>query len=337
MSDDANAQAAPAPAAAPTEQLTEDQVYDQAFDEIFSDDDQGTATATPEAKPTQDQPAGKAADTTTPAAPELTPEQTELLSRNHMTPAMVQGWSPEQREQFFTNAAKREADQRNFGRDNGSKIAELERQLAELKGENGQQGGSSTGGTTQTDTAADDADLGELGTSFKAALADLTDTYGEEFAALEKPITGVIKLAQDLQKKLGATEQTMHVQNRLVVDMVIDKGISELVTQYPSLSEAKPRADVEAKFIELWQAPESSYRTGEGPVLSRVRAAVKAAADATLGTRTEAAAQAQLLDKTKKRLSQQPADGSSRTDRTPLTEDEMYDQAFEDTLGKKLK
>lgn len=341
MPDDANAQPSPAPAEAPAEEITEDQVYDQAFDEIFNGDEgaQDEAGTTPEAQPTQDQLAGEAAenpDTTTTDQPgEFTEEQTELLARNHMTPEMVAGWKPEQRAQFFENAAKRENDQRTFGREKGSEVAELRKRLDQLEGKNGQQGGSDGEGQDQPGDPSEE-DLGELGESFKAALSDLTDTYGDEFKALETPIMGVIKLTNTLQDKLGKAETVMQTQNRLVVDMVIDKGMSELATDYPSLSEAKPRADVEAKFTELWQAKDSKFRLGEGPVLSRVKAAIKAAADTTLGTRTEAAAQAQLLDKTKKRLNQQPRDGSGRTDRTPTSEDEMYDQAFEETIGKKI-
>jgi len=300
------------------------------------DGKQQTASASPEAKPKQQQAAGESTDQAQQTQqPEITADQAELLSRWHMKPEMVAGWDEAQRNEFFENAAKREADQRRFGQEKDGEKDELIKRLEKLEqARSGQQG---EGDEQTTDTATgDDADLGELGTQFETVISDLVDTYGDEFGALRGPITGIIKRSNAAEKALQQANSGMQQQSRIIVDLVVDKGINDLATDYPTLSKAEPRQQVEAKFMELWKADDSQFRTGKEPFHIRVQKGLKAAADALLGTTTEAAAQVNLVNKTKQRLTNQPGDGAGRAQNAPQTEDEMYDQAFEQTIGKSL-
>lgn len=335
MSTEANAQADAADAG--SEQAPEADVYDKAFDQFLAPDAPGADQSSDDAQDqageaAQQQQTQQAEDYPT-QAPELTEQQTELLQRSHLTPEMVAGWTTQQRDEFFSNAAKREADQASFSRSKGDEVADLKRRLDELEKGKGKDQIDDNAGTTDAGTP----DAAKLGETFKTVLTDLSDTYGDEFKALEAPIMGIVEQAEQLSGQLAQTEQALNVQNRVIVDMVIDKGIGDLATEYPALSEEATRSDVEAEFVKLWKADDSPYRTGQGPLLQRVKQGIKAAADSKLGTKTktQAAAQAALLDKTKQQLANQPGDGQGRTQKKPLTEDQMYDQAFEETIGKK--
>lgn len=299
-------------------------VYDEAFAQ-FLDNADGQDSGGSAAKPTPDQPAGEASD---PEPPKLTDEQAHLLSRSGMKPEHIEHWAPEDREAFFERAAKREGDQTR-------EFKQLKEQIDQLKQGKGGQGDEQGDSTDPADSAG--GDLAKLGESLDSAIESLTDTYGEEMQQLAAPMQGVIKLAQSLKEQLETANAASQSQNRVVVDLIIDKGITDLVTDYPSLSKDKPRAQVEAKFIELWKAEGSPYRTGEGPLLERVRQGIGAAAKSLFGNTTEAAAQAALVDKSKQRLANQPQDGKTKSRPKPKSEDDIYDEAFEGTIGKELR
>lgn len=314
-----------------TPDAAEDAMYDEALKTILEaeDADRG-GQAEDESQP------GTPADESTDqeaSSTDLSDDDVELLARWHLTPDMVEGWSAEKRDEFIANARKRETDTRQGFQQKGDEVSELRKRLEKLESSKSGQGDDE--GDEGDETAGDDAELGELGKQFRSALNDLQETYGDEFATLGPPIEGIIKQANQTSQALQVATQQAQDQSRIIVDMVIDKGINDLASDYPSVSKDEPRKKVEDKLKELWTADNSPYRTGEGSFHVRVQKALKAAAQSVLGETTEAAAQAQLVGKTKQRLAGQPKDGPGRTSKKPpQTEDEMYDQAAAEIFGE---
>ncbi len=308
----------------------EDAIYDQALTEMLAGDEGAGAATETESK--QDQPAGDAtAGQSTQQSTELDETQQRLLSKAGMTPEMVAGWTDEQRQGWFEHAAKREADQTQFGQQQ----SELIKRLEKLE-QGGQEGGKETNEQAKAGDDGDAAGVNDLGESFDTALEGLVETYGDEFSALGPPMKAVIGRANELAEQLQQTQASARNQSRLLVDVVIDGGIRNLTDEYPTLSKAEPRQQVEDKFMELWNAQGSQYADpSKGHFIERVRLGLKAAADAVLGNTTEAAAQASLLEKTKTRLQQQPSDGAGQGSKTPLTEEDIYDQAYAETMEGK--
>ena len=262
MTDTDNAQT---PADKADSQVEQDP-YDKAFEEIMSRSSEPKTdlhSATPATElddlAVEQDDDTSVEDSTPDSTPAITDEQAQILSRSHLTPEMIEGWTPQQREEFFANAQKREADQASFSRSKGDEVAELKRRLEKLEGKT-TEGESDEIGDTPT----------ELGKHFHTVVNDLADTYGDEFKALGEPIQAIVKQNDQAFAKIEQQGEALTIQNRIIVDMVVSNGIRDLIPDFPSLSEEKPRADVEAKFVELWKAEDSPYRTGSEPFLQRV-------------------------------------------------------------------
>lgn len=315
------------------QQSLEDQLMDEAFNKFLGSDAQS-----PDDLPAETDPAAQQQQKPTDAAPAggtetptLTDDQQHLLKRLHMTPEQLEGWSDEQRTAFFQNAKQREDDQR-------SSYVELEQRLKALESGNGTaaQDGSEAGGDNQQQEGSPDLD--KLGKDLEGAIDGLTDVFGEDGVAPLKPaLTGLLNVAKAATERADQLSAALASRDTVLVDLTIDTGIRDLTADYPSLSKAEAKKQVVEKFSALWKADTNSYRTGSQPLLERIREGLKAAAQATLGTTTEAAAQTNLVNSNKTQLTQQMPDGSSRQNNPPATEDDVYDQAFGDTIGKELQ
>ena len=137
--------------------------------------------------------------------------------------------------------------------------------------------------------------------------------------------------------RVQTSETSTKALNEVIVELTLDSAISGLVGQYPSLSKDAVRQQVLTKFETDWKADSSPHRTGKGPILSRVKKAVADAAKFELGTTNESAAQVALVNTNKERLKQQPTPGHGKGQARPKSEDEIYDQAFQETLGAEMK
>lgn len=320
--DSSSTQAAPV---VPDESPAED-VYDKAFAEILGPD--APAEAAPPEPATEGEPE-KPASTEAPAPSQLADDQVQLLKRLHMTPEMIAQWSPEQQQQFLSNAAKREADNtRTFKR--------LKEQLGEKGGGDGagDEGTEAGAGQQQTQEAPASS---ELAKEAQQVVDDLVEVYGEEMKPLGDFTNKLVGVVGQLQQKLEETSGSSGVKDQLIVEMTIDSGVRDLIGDFPTLEKADAREKVVQRFEDEWRSPNSRHRTAQGSLLNRVRAALRDAAAAEFGQVTETAAQVALANKTKERLRSQPQAGSGRGRKGPMTQDDVYDQAFEAHLAPEVR
>lgn len=313
------------------EKLTEAD-YDAAFDKFLGPDavdldaaDTKVDTAeSSEAEPPKDTgEQGSPTDAVT-----LTEQQTTLLKRSHVTPEMMESWTAEQQAEFIENLEKREADQaREFQRLKDEALA------AKKVGENDDAPDSANReGTDENAETQPTGNAGSFAADAKKLVDDAVDNYGDEI----KPLAEMtVKMGQRLDEQSATIESLQSssaLKDQLLVEMTIDAGIAALRSDFPSLDKAEAREKVEARFKGDWKNEGNPHRTGKGPLLSRVRDALRDAAKAEFGTNTESAAQVTLVNKTKDRLKNQPDAGSGRGKRKPKTQEDVYDNAFDEYL-----
>lgn len=348
---------APAPAA-PTAQPTvtggdaADAVYEQAFARYL--DDKATPPAQPAATPqapaaapdtpavegdAQDDGAGDADDLADPLAdeapqepgPDLSDEQLQLLRRSHLSPEMIASWSPEQRSAFLENAAKREADQTRSYKGLQDRLKALESQIASAGQGTGNPAATQPAGGGASQPAAQAAPaITSLAEEATKVVDELAGVYGDEI----KPLGRIIGV---MDQQITAARQeaaAMPVLQDLLAEMTVDLALRDLVTEFPSLGSASTRQKVVERFHRDWQS--SPHASAEGSILSRIRSAVGDAARSEFGTVTESAASVALANKTKDRLKQQPKVGAGRGRKAAPTEDDVYDQAYEQFVKPEL-
>ena len=146
---DANAATPGAGTAVATPPVTpEPDIYDVAFDDFMGPDakDPDTAPSSemviPKDPPAESQPAAESQEPGKEPGgaaepPQLTADQVQTLKRQHIEPEMVAGWTEAQKEAFFQNAEKREADQTSSYQQMSQRLDDLSKRVEQ--GGTGQQ------------------------------------------------------------------------------------------------------------------------------------------------------------------------------------------------------
>jgi hypothetical protein len=332
-------QETPAPAA------NEDAIYDQAFANILGpdapDDPATPAPATPDpSEAAPDAPAAEdaseaAEEQETPAStaqqtPQLSDADRQLLSRQHMKESTFAKLDPDEQREFLANAAKRERDQTEY-------VRKLREQAKQRQEEEGGETEDEPGDQQQATRETPAHEPGELVQQAQKAVDELTEVYGDEMKPLGDVLGSLATTAEQLNTRLERSESAGARKDQLIVEMTLDAGMRDLQGDFPSLEKAEARERVIKRFQSDWASPESRHRTAQGPLLDRIRAAMRDAASAEFSSNTESAAQVALVNKTKERLRNQPHAGSAKGRKPPQSEDDIYDDAFEQTLAPELR
>ena len=286
---------------------------------------QATEQSQEQAAPDQQAAAGSTDEAAADPPGGLTSEETQLLSRMHMTPAMVEGWKPEDRRAFLDNAAKRETDQ-------ASNYGQLRTQLDTLTAKVEQSGEQQAAQAKAAETPPPK----DLATQAQETVNGLIDVFGDEMKPLGPLMEAFASQNDALVQQVENVQADGQIKDQLLVEMTIDVGLRDLAGDYPSLDKADARQKVVTRFQEDWRSETSPHRTGQGPILERIRAALKSAASAEFSNTTESAAQVALANTTKQRLQNQPKPGAGKGRSVPQSEDQQYDQAFADTIGAEI-
>ena len=323
-----------------------DDIYDGAFDEFLGDgspdpDDQEEIL---EDEETVADPEGEQSDDGNDRATQgdkangdslddagLTQTDIQVLKRSHLSPEMVKSWTPEQRAEVLENLRKRETDTSQTYQ---QQQAEIQRLKAELAGDS--QKTQQKQETPANNPEPPDSSEPEEGSweAFAAKHVDqVTEVFGDDYKPAAEATRQLGKVADQLTGQLKQAETRVNQSNALIVEMMLDNGIQSLVTQYPSLDKADAQKRVVDRFKRDWATAGNPHREGDGPYTQRVRAALADAAKAEFGTVTEAAASTALVNKTKTRLKTQPKTGRGKARKTATTVDDVYDEAFEETMG----
>lgn len=327
--------AAPAPAAA-----NDDAMYDAAFSSTIGKDLSKPATPAPAQAEADAEPAGSSVTTDSepdgadageggsvedaqPAAQAgtwtPTPAETQLLRRNHLSPELLAGWTPEQRQAFLTNAAKREADQTRTFSELKTKLQQYE-QGGKPAGEGDPKPGEANADPTNPANAG-------LVQRARGVIDKLAEVYGDEI----KPLGDVVDLMGSEIERLGREASAVPLMQSVTSELVVELGLRDLSGEYPSVNTTEGRQQVLSEFDKEWKS--GAHRQPGVPFREQVRSALARAAKVAF-TPTQQAAQAALAEKTKTRLKAQPRVGAPKGNPKPMSEDEVYDKAFQETLGK---
>lgn len=323
---------------------SQDDLYDAAFNEFLSSGTNAEPSTDPEewaaqmaGQPSADdssgQPApGQASDqqgTGEQPQPDqagglqLSEQDQQLLQRLHVPQQVVEHMEPQQAREFLDTQHKRERDQQaeyNRLKQGGQQQGQAGEQGGDDSQQQPEQGGEGEGQPPDAETA-----LSEL----RQEAEEFQRTYGEEAKGftdkVDKALTAIRAEAQQ-----GGDTQQLQQQNQqmagLIGELTIEQGMRDLASDFPSLSKPEVRQRVEQRMKQDW--PNSQHRKSGGSMPQRITAALRDAARAELGSTTEAAAQVSLANRTKERLQQQPSNGSGRGNPTPMSQEDVYDQAL---------
>ncbi len=324
---------------APATPADDERAYEDAFQRFLADDARKGTVATSEPTPSEGE-SEPAATETPPPEPKFTDQQQQLLSRNHITPEMAATWTPEQRDAFFANAAKRESDQTRAFKELQQRVRELESRSAPGQSQTSEHSQDSEAGEASASNAAGEQPgqaPQRFGERAKQAVEQVLDTFGDEIKPFTELTVSLGETLDTLQQRFEQTQGELELRNRLIADLTLDSGIRGLESDFPSLSSAEARQRVIDRFKSDWSREDNPHRAGEGDLLTRVRAALRDAAKAEFGTTTESAAQVALVNKTKERLKGQPESGAGKGRPRPKTDDDLYEEAFETHLAPELR
>lgn len=160
------------------------------------------------------------------------------------------------------------------------------------------------------------------------------------FEKLEQAYEGDIGLLKELFTELhsqasGYQGQATQVSmmSEFLTEMAVDSAIDSLVSKYPSINAPEARQLVTDRF---WMEMNTGEYAGKGSFRSQIRAAAENAAKVVFSNVTEQSAAASLVTANRDRVAAQPRVGSPKARGAPRSADEVYDQAFETTIGKEL-
>jgi len=285
--------------------------YDTAFKEHLTEDD---APATPAAEPKADATA-EVKDEAAPAAPAqqdlLTEGDKHVLSRAKIKPESLAGMSRETIDSFVNSFREQQAEQDRLRSDLGRYKPKEEAPKAEAQPQQ-------TAKATPYGSKVDEV-IGKIATSYDDEIKPLGDLFKETDGRLSQ---------------IEQTAQAIPAIMELLNDLVIDQALSGLATDYPSISSPESRDKVAARFLTEWNT--GAYMRDGVKIGQAIRNAAKSAAKVVFTNTTEASAAASLVQNNKARLASQPKTGAPTTRAAPKTKEDVYDAAFDETIGKEL-
>lgn len=339
-----------------------DAAYDQAFEQFFGPnanpvDGDGLGDPAPEtpaqpATPTPQQPgqppwqqpatqfpgqpggtqqAATTGDTQpqTPGTPTtgLSDDDRQLLQRSHLDAEAIAAMPDTQRQAFVANLRQRESDQMASWNAMNQQVQALQQQVAQLNG-----GQDAPDGGGQQPTYTDQV---------QETIDSLADTFGDEVKPLATLFQGLHEQNTQLQQQAGQVQP----MSRLVVDLTMDNALRDLASAFPSLSEPDSRQKVLDAFKNGGWA-NSPHRQAQGATLDRIKAALRETATGLLGTPNGNTAAGgspnnqqatQHAQQQAQQLAGQPQAGHARGRDRPVTEDDVYSQAFDAHLAPDVR
>lgn len=304
----------------------DDDVYEQAFTEFLGD--AVTPSKDTETPPSDDSGSTPPADDSDAEPDQLAEEDVQLLRRQHLSPEAFKQLPAEARQEFLQNARKREAD-------NAKTYQQLKQENERLKAgkatqdSEGDGEGDDSDETTPAEQPSDDVELSE---EEQKLVDEVVDNYGDELRPLAEDHAKARAQLRQVRQNLETSEQSRHIQARLLIDHIADSTLDGLEADFPSLQDAEARQKVIARFQQDYNS-NPSEEDANTSLARRMRAGLKAAAEATFSGSDAASTR----DRKRNRLSRQPSAGSRRGQPRPKDEDEAYNRAFSETLGKELR
>jgi hypothetical protein len=291
--------------------VSNDSVYDTAVTEMLSSE-----PATPVVESAA--PAEVIGETpATPAAtsgPMLTDGVKQILSRAGLKEDFIQGWDQARVDNFATYLSKSQAEQDRLG-------AELGRLKAPPE---------------QTKTPAKQPETPKEPVRDEAYRTAVIEAFGDEVIPMldrqERIETENHALRQQVTQ-FSEQASMLPMMANLVTEMLLDAGLSSLERDYPSVGKPEARKQVEDRFWLEWNT--GAYAKEGVGFREQMRAALQNAAKVTFINVTEQTAAANLVNTNKSRVASQPKLGASQQQKRPTTADDIYDQAYTETMASR--
>ena len=232
---------------------------------------------------------------------ELTDEQRQLLSRSHLTPEMLQHWSPEQRQTVLDNLAKREADTTRTFQNLKSEIDRLKGASGSAQGAGDPDPGTSGGGEGEGDGQPPSPETGgdeALSREEQQRIESLTEAYGEDIQPLAEQAVRQGRELKQTRGELQSLQSQAQTMARLTFDLATDQAIRDLQSEYPSLSKPDARQKVIDRAVNTMR---SGNAPAEGGFVQRVSKALADAAKVEF-SQSEHAAQVALKKRNQEQI-----------------------------------
>ncbi|MGD9631423.1 MAG: hypothetical protein AB7V18_19460 [Pyrinomonadaceae bacterium] len=292
-----------------TPESSSDDVYSQAFDETMTDDapatnpePEGTETPVETAEPeSAEEPSGLV----------LTYSQTEALKRAQLDPALLAAMPREQVDAFVSRLIENQSAQDRLGAE-----------LARLK---------KTGQPAQEPPEeTEDEELSDFAQKIQTTFSSLTDAYDDSIL----PLGNLLTEMDQRFSQVGQNAALVPAMAELMSDIVLDMTLDQLKADYPSLKSPEARQKVSERFWTEWKT--GAYSKLEKPLRQQIREAAMNAAKVTFINTSEQAAVTNLVQQNRARVQSQPKVGPSKAPPRPKTVEDIYDDAFDATLGKEM-
>lgn len=292
-----------APAEAESDQLN-DAAYDEAMTELLGD--------TPEepdgGEDLEDDVTYKAGETPEPAdtsTPLVTDGERAVLERAGLKPEMYADWKRGQVDEYVSWARQQQTEGDRHS-------AEMGRLKQKTDGDGQEQAKS-----TQPPAVSE----------FRNSLVD---SFGEEINPLLDYVERIETEAAELRGQSGM----ISMMGQLLNDFATENALSAVAADYPSATKPEMRQKLIERFNVEWST--GAYAKPDRPIRESLVEAMRNAAKVTFMETTEASAAAQLVNKNRDRVKAQPRLGPEQRRRAPVTEDDVYDAAFEENLAPLL-
>lgn len=291
-------------AAADTGASTVADVYDTAFEEHLAD-----KPADPAAEP---KPEVVVAETPTTETPKqegtfLTDGDKQVLGRSKITPEHLKGMTRESIDSLVGSLRDQQTEQDR-----------LRSELGRLKPKDEPAAAAKPSTPTSYGKKVDDA-MSKVASSYDNEILPMGDLF--------KDLDGRIN-------EVSETARALPIVMELLNELVIDQALSGLATDYPSISKPESRQKVADRFMAEWNS--GAYLKNGVKFGQAIKNAAQSAAKVVFSNTTEASAAANLVKTNKDRLASQPKVGSATPPRKNMTESDVYDAAFQETIGKEL-
>lgn len=171
-------------------------------------------------------------------------------------------------------------------------------------------------------------------TPFGEKLTKVTEALVKEY---EAPIGALGELFQDMDASVTAAREQaamVPVLTELVGELVLQTALNGLTGDYPSLTKPDARQKVMERFWTEWNT--GTYTKPGVSMLDQMRTALTNAAKVTFLNTNEQTAAASLVQANKARVASQPKPGSPNARPQPRSAEDIYNVAFEETIGKEL-
>ena len=153
----------------------------------------------------------------------------------------------------------------------------------------------------------------------------LIEAYDEEF----KPVVELLDAVATETEQLQAAAKAIPVMNQIIEGMAVDAAIAGLGDRYPDAAKRRD-ALVDRFYAEI--KTRANTNAAEQP-MDRIRGAMEDAAKHVFAATPEDTAR-RIATTNEKRVRSQPPRGRTQRRKPPQSEDDVYDQAYEDTIGK---